>query len=961
MTLKYYFIYTLLLLCTLPRLAAGQSTLSGTVLDADTQTALIGANVILLELQQGDITDIDGNFEISGIEPGSYTVRFSYIGYKSYTQSVTLNSGESSELRVELAPDVFRSEEVIVTGQGIGLERQRLSTATYTVSASELELAPTPRLEQALQAQLPTVQLGLRSGLPGTTSIIRSRGVNSAAVSSTPVIYVDGIRVDNLNTRSALTANINGNSSDASQSSALADLPIDNIERVEFLSGGAATTLYGSDAANGVIQIFTKKGGAAQSDINVSIGLGSEVGTEDYFFFDRTGELFYEPGLIQDYHLSGTGGGTGWGYSFSGRVRDSEGFRIDNSSSTQYDIRTSLTATASPIVNYTGSLAFAHRSHERARDGNGGTYTPLWITEGSFLTLFGFDADLDGLSSEDYNAFQEFVNNAEQLIDNQIDVDRFQMSHSLEIKPMQSLTLKATGGLDYRVSNERAIYTREYLSLINSSSLGSIDDFERRFLGLTLEATAQHRATLNDLSLISTIGTQFFRDEDDQILIEGDDVRDGTQTISGAGVTTSDQFKLRVANYGIYALQNAGFKNRYFLEYGLRVDGNSAFGDDVGLQVYPKVGGSYVLSNEPFFSGGAFSYARLRANFGVAGNFPTPFADERTIAFTSFQGASVAGLGQIGNDDLQPERTSTFEIGADLGFLSDRIRLGFTYYNAETSDALFLVPVAPSTALQNNPAARQLRNVGEIVNRGVEVSANVQVMQGADYSLLFNASLNTLHNEVTDAGGSAAFSIGGFSSRTIQNIVEEGQPVGYIRGNQAILAGDGSYAGTTPQAFLGSTLPDAFGSLSINFRWKALSLFTSADWQTGAQAHNFNDQFRYLRGTDFSRVPQSILNGSDPNPNWLNISNYYVQDTDFLKVRLISLSYQIPARLYAGLAQSMSVGFSVQNPFNFVNSTFDPEAQASGAETQGGPESSGVSYGIDSAPRIFLGTFNVRF
>ena len=478
------FLVCALLLCAISGFASAQdATLTGTTRDGESKTPLIAANVIIAELQRGAITDGDGAFEIGGIAPGSYTVRVSYIGYRSYTESITLAAGESMDLQIELAPDVFKTEEVIVTGQGIGLERQRLSTATYTVSASDLEMAPTPRLEQALQAQLPTVQLGLRSGLPGATSIIRTRGVNSAAVSSTPVIYVDGIRVDNLNSRTALTANINGNSSDASQTSALSDLSIDNIERVEFLSGGAATTLYGSDAANGVIQIFTKKGSAAQSSININVGLGSEVGTEDYFFFDRTGELFYEPGLVQDYQLSGTGGGTGWGYSFSGRVRDTDGFRIDNSNSSQYDIRTSLTAQASPIVTYNGSLAYAKRSHERARDGNGGTYTPLWITEGSFLTLFGFDADLDGLSTEDYQDFEEFVDSAERLIDNEIEVDRFQMSHSLSITPVPSLTLKALGGLDFRVSNERAIYTREYLSLINSSSPGSIDDFERRFLG----------------------------------------------------------------------------------------------------------------------------------------------------------------------------------------------------------------------------------------------------------------------------------------------------------------------------------------------------------------------------------------------------------------------------------------------------------------------------------------------
>ncbi len=956
-------IYVVLLMSVFPLVAHAQdATLRGAIRDADTQEPLIAANIVVSELQRGAISNVDGNFSVENIPPGTYTLQASYIGYRSFEQAVSLSSGQTLDLEIELEPDVFRTEEVIVTGQGIGLERQRLSTATYTVSAAEIERIPTPRLEQALQAQLPTVQLGLRSGLPGTTSLIRSRGINSAAVSSTPVIYVDGIRVDNLNARSTLSANINGNPSDASQTSALADLPIDNIERIEFLNGGAATTLYGSDAANGVIQIFTKKGNAAQSSLTLGVGLGSEVGTEEYFFFDRTGDLLYEPGLVQDYQISGLGGGDGWGYSFSGRVRDSDGFRIDNSGSTQYDVRTSLNAEVSPIVDYSGSLAYAKRSYERARDGNGGSYTPLWITEGSFLTLFGFDADLDALPQDEFSNFEQFVNSAERLLNNEVEVDRFQMSHSLDIKPISSLTLRALGGLDYRVSNERAIYTREYLSLVNSQNPGSIDDFERRFLSLTLEGTAQHRAQLGNVSLISSLGTQFFRDEDDQILIEGDDVRDGTETISGAGITTGDQFKLRVANYGFYALQNAGFFDRYFLEYGLRVDGNSAFGDDVGLQVYPKVGGSYVLSNESFYRSSALvdvlSYARLRANFGVAGNFPTPFADERTIAFTSFLGSSVAGLGQIGNEDLEPERTYTWEIGADLGLLRDRIRIGFTYYDAETRDALFLVPVAPSASLQNNPGARQLRNVGEIVNRGVEITSNIQILQTSQFSLLLNASVNTLHNEVTDSGGSAPFSIGGFSSRTIQNVVEEGQPVGYIRGNQALLAADGGYDGTEGESFLGSTLPDAFGTLSLDFRWNDLSLFASADWQAGAQAHNFNDQFRYLRGTDFSRLPDPV---AADEPGWLDVTNFFVQDTDFLKVRLISLSYSLPARLYAGRAKDVSIGFSVQNPFNFVNSTFDPEAQTSGAETQGGPESNGVGYGVDPAPRVFLGTFKVRF
>src|SRR5690606_9381444 len=171
---------------------------------------------------------------------------------------------------------------------------------------------PATRVDQLLQAKLPIAQIRLTGGQAGATSIIRSRGVTSAFVNSTPIIYVDGVRMDNLNTNAALS----GGSTQGAAISSIADIPLDNIEKIEFINGGAATTLYGSDAANGVIQIITKKGGSEKTDVTVETQMGAETPTADFLFFNRTKDLLFETGFFQKHRVAVNGGQGKFGYSF---------------------------------------------------------------------------------------------------------------------------------------------------------------------------------------------------------------------------------------------------------------------------------------------------------------------------------------------------------------------------------------------------------------------------------------------------------------------------------------------------------------------------------------------------------------------------------------------------------------------------------------------------------------------
>jgi hypothetical protein len=283
--------------------------------------------------------------------------------------------------------------------------------------------------------------------------------------------------------------------------------------------------------------------------------------------------------------------------------------------------------------------------------------------------------------------------------------------------------------------------------------------------------------------------------------------------------------------------------------------------------------------------------------------------------------------------------------------------LGVNYYRTETRDALFVVPLPPS----NGEAEEVLRNIGEIENKGFEIAANIVAIQNKNWDVRLRGTLNTLDNEVTDAGGAAAFNINGFSQRTIQTVVQEGFPVGILRGNRGTFDANGVMIETEALALLGSTLPDLFGNLGLNVRFRDLTFFASADYQSGAVAHSFERQFRFRYGASNEGIAQAEIDANGTG-NWLNFTDQFVESTDFLRVRTMGLSYNLPKNLVSAFARSMSVSFTVLNPLNFASSSFDPEAtQVGGAQGQNSATTGGIAYGAESAPRQFVGALRINF
>ena len=949
--------------------SAPDGQVGGKVVDGKTREPLVGVTIILRDNPMvGTITDADGDFSLP-VDDLQEVLEVIYLGYESCEVDL---ASVTWPLVIEMDRDNFRLDEAVITGQGAEISRRRLSSNVATVDEAELENMPQGRVDQMLQNALPNVQITMSNGQPGTTSLVKSRGLSSAYSSSTPVIYVDGVRVDNMNTGAALNNPLDGNTA---MSGSIGDIPMENIDHIEYVTGGAATTLYGSDAANGVIQIFTKKGGYGGMNISFEAQLGAEVASSQFYHFKRTKDLLHQNGFYQKYRLAMDGGNEKYGFSLGFSMSDDTGTLIHNANEDRkYDLRFGSRLKINKWIEYQNSFGMTLEDFGRSRNGNEGGYTGLWFTEGSaaanftYTTPYGdvvsYNPDIDAADEYEYSQMKAFVDKAEALQYNKESVRRFQTSHSIKLTPLNNLTLKGTVGLDYRLNNNKVITTNEFLihtqqKPAGTSDAGSINNFDRKYMGVTVDLNAQYRYRYEDLlSSFTTVGFQFFSTYDHQSVYNGSNVRDGAQIITGAGVQTSDEWLSFLYNYGVFVQENIGFKDKYYIDLGLRADYNTAFGDNVGWQLYPKVGLSYLLSDEkfmrPVIESRVVTSLKIFANYGVAGNYPPAFAYQKTIDVNSFLGQQAASFGQYGNPDLGPEKKHSYEAGFNTVLFDNFLNIGFAYYYALTKGALFSVPSLPSSGQE----ASYLKNVGEIENKGVEITTSFQFVDTRDWYVRLNASFNTNHNKVLDAGGTVPFAIGGFSSRTVQTVVEEGKPVGFIRGSKAILNPDGTLKEVLQLQDLGSTLPVFYGNFSLNVNYKNLSFFMSGDYQAGSYVHSFDRQFRFSKGLKDDSIPEQALEGISQSQAWLDFTNFFVEKADFLKIRNIGISYAFSPRK---LLEKVIVGFNVYNPFAFTASSVDPEATLSGGLSQGAVTTGGINYSTYSTPRQYIFSVKILF
>ena len=932
---KSYFLWSLLGLLTLQLSWAQQKTITGTVND-ETGLPLPGATVVVDGTTRGVATDFDGNFSIQASE--GETLVITYIGYAD--QKIVI--GSQDNYTINLRPD-SELEEIILTGQGSGIERRKLSTTVDVILEEDIDKLPATQIDQLLQASAPSAQIRLSSGQPGTAAIIRTRGPISAATSSTPVVIVDGIRVDNLNSNPEIGIGTGG-----ADVSALADIPVESIERIEYIKGGAATTLYGADAANGVIQIITKKGTAGSNRIYFESRLGSIQGTDDYLRYARTAEAIFEPGLLQEYKIGFNGGDEKSTYNFSGSLYKDDSFN-DLNEQVKRSLSFGYTRNISDRLKYQSSMSYV--GFESNLDFNANT---------SFSRFSAFEGggrgNLDELSRAEWIEERDRARIIGSNVDIRSTVNRFTASNKFTYDFGGNIVGNFTTGVDFRSNVQEENDTNTLLIALDAEPEGTTDKAElnrviRNNFIITSDINFTHRGEINDFSFVSILGAQFFRTADRQNRLDGSGGVDGSTSINTFPTITGSDFVLENANYGLYFLENIGFYDIAFLELGGRMDYNTNAGDNTEAIFLPKIGVTYNFSDHDFFQNSSIrsilNSVKVRANYGEATNFAQPFSQDRTFALESFLGQPSFRFDNPGNSNLKSETVQTSEIGLELGFLDNRFNLSGTYYRGITKDALFTPTQPPSSGLLN-----QIQNIGEIENKGWEFALSAYVLQNDSHKLSFNLSYNTNENKVLSSGGAAPFNVGGFT--VIGAWVEEGQSLGYLRGTSSTPNGDGTYT-REANSTLGKTFAPEFGSVSLNYSWKKLNFYATGDYQLGGKIVDLSFLLRHLRGVDSSGIPDDLAGTTSP----FNYVNYFTFDNDFFKIRNIGISYDFGQQF--NVFSNISVAITATNPFNWTKGLFDPETTGSGIGNQNGFGSGGFFYGTESAPRTFISSVKFQF
>ncbi len=902
-------------------LQAQTGIIQGQVLDADSRRPLVNAQVLVAGTGIGQLSNSSGNFLLLNVPAGDHTVQVTLIGYAEAAQTVTVSAGQTAALEFEMSSTAISLNEIVVTGVGAETTRRALGTSVEVLSAEDFELAPVQSVDQLLQGRVAGATVNATSAQPGTGSLINFRGVSSVFGAQTPVIYVDGVRVDNDQSTAGGTG--------GEQSSALADLLTSDIERIEVTKGGAASTLFGSDAATGVIQIFTKKGVPGEARITARVEHGLEM-PELKYIFDmglifpervESGEitetfmrdLYFKNSGTQNYYVGVSGGTADVTYNISGRLEDRGGTQ-PRDASTNYNLRGGLQASLTDDFSLEFAGSYVRNNFERLYNG-AAIADPLTTFEVGDALFFSGASTL-------HEALDIFLL---PLIDES--VNRFIFSAGARWDVRDDLAFKMTLGTDNRNNQQR---TYQPIGFTPGEPTGNLRRFDRNFTSVSLDAGGTYAWENANGSIGSslTVGVQGFREDESVFFGNGRTFAlPGTFDFDAAAVITAGEGNVEVFNGGLYVDEQLSLWDKLYLGGGFRIDAGSSFGDNIDTELYPKATGSYIVSEDVGLP--LVDELKVRTAYGQTGKFPGAFLKDRTFSATSFRGESAPRFSNPGNEDLRPEKTSTIEAGIDAALWGNRIGLDLTVYDARTTDALFQVPRQPVTG-----QGTQQENVGEILNRGVEVAVNLQLLNTQSLAWSLGGTFQYNHNEVTDMGGVPDFSAEGSQKRVTGcwTQTEEGNP-DTCRGGPV-----GAWWLTTPVDTNGDGLPDGSErnftgtfpvpdkSGGINTTLSVgndLTISALADWAGGHDVFDygsvwatFNGIYRRERvrcgleenaaqGCDYAFPTQYRTDGTERGKYSQSAARTgFLYDGDFFKLREVSMRYVLPE----GVAGAVGAG-----------------------------------------------------
>lgn len=866
--------------------AAQVGEVRGRVVDAATSRPLEGVQISAAGRFR-TTTDAAGAYALTANAAGPLLLRAERPGYRAEERQVAPGGAARVEADFALKPSAVALEELVVIGQPDATRRRAIGAAVSVVHADEVR-APVTSLGQLLQGREPGVTSIGASGTVGAAGVLVLRGMTSINESNSPVVYLDGVRVD-ASEKPLFYFSLGGQST-----SRLNDINPADIERVEVVKGAAASTLYGSDASRGVIQIFTRKGRPGSTTMNASARFGGSripdvlPALHPDPAYPNPNQLI-ERGSLQQYSVSLRGGVDRLRhYVSAGYQREDGSFPGNGFERGTGRVNLSLEPREGVNLELNSGLTWS-RAEMPFNDSF--SYGVLYNVLTANPVVRGTPADPWGGTLLPV-AYALDVSNVD---------DSYRFTQGVTLKhDAGAFSHRASVGLD--VVNGTGT-TRWPFEANRFMPRGGRWVAQRDNLNANLEYTATHTLALSD-GVESTLsaGGQMYTVRDRRTYSAGSDFPAPGLELLGA-TTARIEVNEEMLDYttgGLFLQEQLAFGDRLFLVGGVRIDGSSAFGDDFGLQPYPKASASYVVSDESWFRLPGVSSLRLRGGFGMAGAQPGAFDAMRTFSpFAANGGQPAIHAESMGNPDLAPEVSEEWEGGFDAGLFDDRLELAATAYHQTTRDALLSRPVAPSLGF----LTPQLVNVGRVRNTGLELSAEASLVRREGLAWSVDLSYARNRNEVLGLGGARPQGADFFFGTR----VVEGYPLGGKWQNVQVDTDSRGYPVRSDTAhYLGTGIPPHTGGLGTRLGLAGVELFANAQWAAGHVVTNRTraDMIRNRTGAEyFTTVIANNDNPANPQTDAVkqlvargNILGEYTEPGDWLRVRELGLAYELPQR-----------------------------------------------------------------
>lgn len=966
--------------------AKQEGTIEGEVTNASTGQPIPGVNVTVEELADegvGTATRGDGTYQIRNVPEGSYTLKASFIGYQTETKTVEVDSDETTVVDFQLGEATLDIDEVVVTGRATSVSRRNLASDVSTVNSADLNRVSSESIDQALQGKIAGGNVQQNSGAPGGGLQVRLRGISTIIGDFKPLYVVDGVIVSNRTLPSGLfqvTASSDdperGGNQDGT-ANRIADLNPNDIETIEVLKGASAAAIYGSKASNGVVIITTKSGTSGDTQYNFTQRLGTRdlsntVGLREFQSreaavntFGETAADFWEEGKFIDHEerlsdrnplmfessLSANGSIGDTGFYVSGLVTDRPGI-INNTGYEKQSVRVNLDQTFGERLSLDLHTNAIRTETARGFTNNDNRNISYWMTLSATPSFIDLGETSGGVYPDNpFSASNPLQTSS--LSKNEGTVWRFigsgEATYDVITGDQQSLEITGLGGVDY-FAQDFEIITPPELQFEPDDGFAGTSISQRAFstnANFSLNAVHQYNFSEINLNATTSVGTQYELEELDLTRLTARGLTAGQTNIDQARSTNSFQSREEIRDQGFYVQEELLYDDRLFITASVRADRSSTNSTVDDFFWYPKTAISYRF--EDIYDG--VDALKLRLAYGETGNRPRygqKFTPLRTQNIDGLGSVSVGGV--TADPNLQPERQREIEGGLDLTLFDERVSLALTGYQWTTTDVLLERQLPNSSGFTT-----AIFNGGKLRGRGFEANLEAAPVQ-TDQIEWRTATNFALSRSWTESLPVPEFEVQGFGFLFGSFVVSEGESLTGMWGNIPTEDGGsriGKITEARPTFKMGFSNDVSIGPFNVS---------ALVDYQQGGNVFNLTQLLFDLNGNApaCNNILESGISECQRRvQEWPTNTSVYIEETTYVKLRELTLSYTLPNRLVESIGgQSAQVSVSGRNLVTLTGySGMDPEVSNFGSQA--------VGRSVDVAPyppsRTFWFSFDLSF